>query len=255
MNSRNIIRKLSVNDFKARYAGSFFGIIWAFIQPLITLLVLWFVFQIGFKTQPIQNVPFFLWLAAGYISWSFFSDAFSNSSQSLMEYSFLVKKVVFRTAILPIVKTISSLYVHLFFLLFIFILLIFYNYPLSVYNLQVFYYLFLNIMLILGLSWLFSAFSVFFKDTLQVINLILQIGFWATPIFWSTEFLPKNYLFIAKLNPMFYIVQGYRDSFIYHNWFWERPLSTIYFLALTIIIFITGAIVFRKLRPHFADVL
>jgi ABC-type polysaccharide/polyol phosphate export permease len=253
--SQTMIRTMSINDFKSRYAGSFFGVIWAFIQPIVTMLVLFYVFQFGFKSQPIHNVPFFFWLVCGFVPWTFFADSFSSSAQSLMEYNYLVKKVVFRTSILPIVKILSSLFVHFFFILFLFVVMFMYAFHFSVYNIQIFYYLFGLFVLLLGLGWVFSSIGVFFKDMLQFLNLIIQIGFWATPIFWSPEYLPEPYSFLVKLNPMNYIVQGYRDTFIYHNWFWERPLYTVYFWLFTGLIFVIGALIFRRLRPHFADVL
>ena len=254
-NSRDLILQLSKNDFKVRYAGSYFGIIWAFIQPLITISVFWFVFEVGFRNPPIDDFPFILWLICGIIPWFFFSEALNNATSSLIEYNYLVKKVVFRTSILPIVKILASLFVHLFFVMFIFIMFKLYGFELSVFNLQIIYYLFSMVVLLLGLSWITSALIVFLKDIREVINVILQIGFWITPIFWSYKIVPDNYLKLLKLNPMFYIVNGYRDTFINHIWFWEKRSETIYFWILTSFLFIVGAQIFRKLRPHFSDVL
>jgi len=89
----------------------------------------------------------------------------------------------------------------------------------------------------------------------QLVNIVLQIGFWGTPIFWNIHIMPPGIQTILKLNPMFYIVQGYRDSFIYFSPFWERPYQALYFWTTAITIFIIGALIFKKLKPHFADVL
>ena len=97
----NIIknRKLAVylakNDMKNKFAGSYLGIVWAFVQPVITILLYWFVFQIGLRSQDVADVPFVLWLMAGLIPWFFFQDAVLNATNSFTEYSYLVKKVVF----------------------------------------------------------------------------------------------------------------------------------------------------------------
>ena len=98
-----------------------------------------------------------------------------------------------------------------------------------------------------------SALAVFFKDIGQLVSMFLQIGFWITPIFWNSENVPLWIEKIIKLNPMYYIVRGYRDSFIYKVPFWERINTSIYFWVITIILLILGALVFKKLRPHFAD--
>ncbi|MEJ8553405.1 ABC transporter permease [Tepidibacter sp. Z1-5] len=253
--SRRLIFELSKNDFKVKYAGSYLGIIWAFVQPIITILVFWFVFQVGFKSAPVQDFPFILWLICGMVPWFFFSEALNNATGSLIAYSYLVKKVVFRVSILPIVKIISSLFVHIFFIVFIFIMFFLYGYEPSIYNIQVVYYSFAMTVLLLGLSWITSSIIVFLKDTSEIVAIILQFGFWLTPIFWSYKTLPIKYAKIFKLNPMYYIVEGYRDTFINHVWFWERYNQTFYFWVVTFILFMCGALLFRKLRPHFSDVL
>ena len=121
--NRKLILSLAKNDFKTKYAGSYLGIIWAFIQPIVTVLVYWFVFQKGLKaagmnTKTGVEVPYVLWLISGLVPWFFFQDALSTGTNALLEYSYLVKKVVFKISILPIVKIISSLFVHCFFILF-----------------------------------------------------------------------------------------------------------------------------------------
>ena len=84
---------------------------------------------------------------------------------------------------------------------------------------------------------------------------MLQIGLWATPIIWSYVIIPDNYQWIVKLNPVFYIIEGYRDSFINKQWFFEQPVLTAYFWCVTLGMLCIGNIVFKKMRPHFADVL
>lgn len=115
-----MIYKLAKNDFKTKYAGSYLGIIWAFIQPVITVLVYWFVFEVGFRGgSDSLPVPFVLYLVAGIIPWFFFQDGLTGGTNSLLEYSYLVKKVVFNISVLPVVKILSAVFVHLFFIVFI----------------------------------------------------------------------------------------------------------------------------------------
>ena len=253
--NKQLILNLALNDFKIRYAGSYLGIIWGFIQPLINLLVMWFVFQVGFKSKPVEDFPFILWLICGMIPWTFFSDALTNATNSLIEYNYLVKKIVFRVSILPIVKIISSLFVHLFFIGFIFAMFIIYGYTVNIYWIQSLYYSFCLISFVLAISWFTSALIVFVKDVGQVVSVVLQFGFWLTPIFWSHEILPDKYAALFKLNPIYYVVEGYRDSFINGVWFWERYNQTLYFWVVTIVILILGILFFKKLRPHFSDML
>ena len=108
---------------------------------------------------------------------------------------------------------------------------------------------------ILGLTWITSAVVVFFRDLGQIITMFIQFFFWLTPIIWSFKIVPLKYQYIIEYNPIYYIVEGYRDSLIYNVWFWEKSTLSIQYWIITMIIFFSGAIIFRKLRPHFADVL
>ena len=74
LNDIRMFFQLTQNDLKARYSGSAFGLVWAYVQPLVTVLVFWYVFQVGFRNPPVSNIEYILWFAAGYIPWTFFSD-------------------------------------------------------------------------------------------------------------------------------------------------------------------------------------
>ena len=95
LKERNIIWNLAINDCKARFASSGLGVIWSFLTPLMTILVFWFVFQVGFKNPPIKDVPFMVWYIPAYLSWNYFSETLVQAANSLMEYRYLVKKVNF----------------------------------------------------------------------------------------------------------------------------------------------------------------
>lgn len=252
----HIIIELTKRDFKSKYLGSYLGILWAFVHPTVYIVILWFVFQIGFKSQPMENFPFVLWMLTGIIPWFFFSECLQGATGSILENSYLVKKVAFSIAILPLIKILSSLIIHLFFIAVIFGMFLLYGYLPSLYNLQVFYYLSCTIVLLIGISWLTSSLTLFLRDTGQVVMMALQFLFWMTPIFWPTKDLSPRTLNLIKLNPVYYIVEGYRESFIYKTWFWESHyILTLYFWCFALFFFFIGAIVFRRLRLHFADVL
>lgn len=251
-----LIKTLIVNDFKKQYLGSYFGLFWAFAQPIAYIVVIWFVFTFGFRTVSASNgVPFFIWLISGMIPWFFISNAFMSATNAIVANSFLVKKVAFRVSILPLVQIGSALLIHFVLLFALMLALILYGYYPNFYWLQIFYYLFCTVFILLGLSWITSSIRVFIKDIGNFIALLVQIGFWVTPIFWNIDTVPQKYQYLVTLNPAAYIVTGYRDTFLNHVWFWEKPCETIYFLGLSSIFFIVGAVIFRRLRPHFGDVL
>jgi len=256
--SRVLIFKLAKNDFKTRYAGSYLGIIWAFLQPVATIAVYYIVFEVlKLRGDSPVAVPFILYLICGIIPWFFFSEAWNSATSCLYEYSYLVKKVKFRVSVLPIIKILSALFVHLVFIGIIFILFAAYGYWPHIVNIQIIYYLICMICLVFSLSLFTTAISAFFKDTSPILSIVLQFGFWLTPIIWDVNTIPvpEELKYLFKLNPMYYIVAGYRDTFIHHVWFWHRYVQTPYFWCFTLVVFVMGALLFRKLRPHFPDVL
>lgn len=233
---------------------------------MITVLVYWFVFEkaLGAASQTTRagiEAPFLIWLMAGLVPWFFFQDAMNGGTGALLEYNYLVKKVVFKINILPLVKIISALFVHLFFLAVAVLICICYGIYPDWYMLQIFYYAVCMILLVTGLVYATSAIVVFFRDMAQIVTIALQIGIWATPIMWNIESpdmaarIPSVVMKLLKLNPMYYIVNGYRDALINKVAFWEYPWLTVYFWAFTLLMLWIGTSVFKKLRVHFADVL
>jgi teichoic acid transport system permease protein len=259
--SRRLIWKLSKNDFKTRYAGSYLGIIWAFVQPVITILVYWLVFEKGFSAKAEMfksgvEVPFVVYLTSGLVPWFFFSEAVNNSTNALIEYNYLVKKVVFKISILPLIKIIAAGFIHVFFVGVLLVIYLIYGYSLTPYTFQIIYYSFCMFILVLALSYTLCSVVVFFRDLTQIVSIALQIGMWATPIMWSfARVEDKPIAILFKLNPLFYIVNGYRQSLFEHTWFFGEWRMTLYFWCVTLLLFAFGAFVFKRLKPHFADVL
>jgi ABC-type polysaccharide/polyol phosphate export permease len=134
-------------------------------------------------------------------------------------------------------------------------ILVFSGVEFSWYWFQVFYYLFALLVLLLGISWMISSFQVFLKDTAQVVNVFLQFGFWLTPVMWNYQMLPEKYQFFLNFHPLFYIVNGYREVFLFNLPFWENLEGMAIFWGITIVILLFSVFIFKKLRPHFADVL
>ena len=261
--SRQLIWKLAKNDFKNRYAGSYLGRVWAFTQPVVTVLLYWFVFGHVMGQDKLETLavgveaPYVLWLTAGLVPWFYFSEAIQNGTTSLLEYSYLVKKVVFKISIIPIVKLLGALFIHIFFVCFMLVVYFVYGYQPSIYLLQLPYYSFCLFLFVLALSYSTCAIVIFFRDLTQIIGIFLQVGMWATPILWNIAMLDGSPVIqkILKINPVFYIVNGYRDAMFAKTWFWQDFYSTSYFWIVTVVFFGIGALIFRRLKVHFADVL
>ncbi len=259
LKNRGLLWKLSVDDFKSRYASSFLGVAWAFLQPILLLVTMWFAFQVALGNGDQGGFPFILWFAPGLLAWNFFSESINSMTSSIRGYSYLVRKVNFRVSILPIVKMVSAFFVHVGMLFIVVGIMLFYGYGLTIYTLQLFYYLLCMFVLLLGLGWLLSAISLFAPDVVSIVGIVLNMGFWASPIAWNPDLFassPTALAVLRVLNPMFYVIEGYRDTFLGRMWFWERSLtSTLVFWVTALLAFLVGSFVFNRLRPQFADVL
>ena len=266
-NSRKLIARLSVNDFKKRYAGSAMGAVWAMVQPVVTVVLYSLVFGIVFqqRAQLVAGgleVDYVLYLTAGLVPWFFFTEALTNGTTALLEYNYLVKKVLFKISILPLIKIIAAMFIHLFFLGILLVLALLKGYEPSIYWIQLIYYIGCEFILVLSISYATCSLVVFFKDLLQIINIGLQVFQWYTPILWNFNDIVGTagkyggmLKVIIKLNPMAYIVEGYRSSIYGETWFYEHFYSSTYFWLCVVVLFCVGSVLFKRLKPHFADVL
>lgn len=255
---RKLIWDLAKSDFKKRFVGSYFGVAWMFIQPIVTVLIYYLVFQMGFRSTPPVDAPYVLWLIPGIVPWFYFNEILNLGTACLQEYHYLVKKVVFQVEILPVIKLLSCIMVHMIFvLIMIAVFLVSGRFP-RINWIQIVYYTFALSVLSLGMVYLTSAIHVFFKDMAQIVSICLQFGMWLTPIMWTPSIFPNPPAWleqVLKINPVYYVVTGYRDSMLTNDWFWQRPLLTLYFWAVALVMLVAGLKVFGRLRPHFSDVL
>lgn len=252
---RRLIAQLAARDFKARHSGSLLGFFWAFVQPLLTILMYLFVYSVGFKPMALGSVPFVLWLITGIVPWFYFADGLIAATGSLVEYSYLVKKVVFDVTLVPVIKLASAAMTHGVVLLVVMLIVAASGFTPRLSWLQVPYYALATVAFLSGLALATSALTVFVRDLGQAVAAGMQFLFWLTPVAWSLSNAPPRFVRLLKLNPLHYLVDGMRDSLLVGRWFWQKPYLSLYFWALAIGLNVVGAFLFKRLRPHFADVL
>ncbi len=211
--NRFLIWQLTKRDFKNKYIGSSLGFVWTIIQPFVMIFVLWFVFTKGFQSQPVDGVAFIAWLTCGIIVWDFFANTLMSTTNVFSEYNYLIKKVNFRIATLPLVKLFSAMITHFILLGIAVIIFLISDIEFSFLWFQTFYYLFCLFILLLGLSWALSSLQVFLKDVSQLVTVFIQFGFWLTPLMWNYKIMPEKWQWLLDINPVFYVANGYRQSF------------------------------------------
>ena len=196
---------LSKNDFRSRYAGNSLGALWAFVYPLVTVLLYWFVFYVVLKTGPRGGVSYVLWLVSALVPYLFVTDALSSAASSLVDYSYLLRKSGLDVRLLPAARILACLPVHGIFLVLMLVLGI----PLGIRCVGLLYYIAAELAFAAALGSLLSIVTVFFRDVRGILAVFVQIGFWITPIFWDLSGF-SHPLAVIALDPVSYITEGFR---------------------------------------------
>lgn len=253
---RRTIRALARRDVLSRYSGTLFRGVWELANPALTLLVFWFVFSVAFKAKGPAGIPFIIYFATGYVPWLFFSESLTRGTQGVVAHSFLVKKMVFPSELLPFVYLTGGALNHVLLLLLAIVVLLFNGVTISWYWLQIPYYFLTLCATLIGLQWLLSALNVFNRDLGQGVGIVLNVWFWVTPVVWVADgIIPTEYQWLIYANPIGYVIEGYRGSLLYQQPFWINWSQSLYVWSLAFLFAIIGATVFRRLKPHFGDVL
>lgn len=246
-----VFLSLVCHDFKARYAGTALGGLWAFIQPVATVLLYWFVYRFAFASGEAGGVPYVLWLICGIAPWFFFSDGLAAVTAAYTDYAFLVSKVRFRAYYLPVIRTASALCRHLFFLLLMLLAGAVYGYVPQPANLLLAYYLVCTTVFLYAVGRITALLHVYLRDTGSVVQTVLQFGFWLTPIFWDAGNLPEAWQSAAQMTPIFYLVQGYRDAVLGSGTLTAG--NALCFWGVCAVLLAFGARQYRRVRPCLAD--
>ncbi len=252
--NRNLLKNLVVRDLKHRYIGSIGGFLWSVVQPVVQLLTYWFAYTVVFQSRPgvdTANVSIPLFLFCGILPWFLFTDTVIRNCSAITENKALITKTVLPAEILPIAITLSNLVNHAIGLVILFIFLaIFGTIPLS--SLGILVYLPMLVLFAQGLGWIVAGLQVFVRDTIQVLQIVLSVWFWVTPVMYTSDRL-KNLEHAAMFSPMAIVVTGYRNSLLGLG----QPNSTqiVVAAAISAAVFVIGALFFRQTKPAFADVL
>jgi teichoic acid transport system permease protein len=251
-----LIFRLAGYDIKSTYQMHYLGAIWQFLNPAIQVLAYWFVFGIGIRGgAPVEGVPFFMWLLVGLIPWFFISSSISKGSNSIYSKVNLASKMKFPVSVLPTITIMKNAYN--FFILYMVVYLIVYVNGIhsGVYLLQLPYYLFSLFVFLFSLTLLSASISVMVRDFHTAVSSLMRMFFFLTPILWDASRLADHLLNLLKLNPFYYLVEGFRNTFFANGWFYEDLKLTIYFWSITLLILFVGAFIHVKFRNKFVDYL
>lgn len=251
--NRRLLFNLALRDFRIRYARNHLGLAWAVLEPLAILLIMMIVFTY-LRNRTTPEYPFIVYLLSGLMGYDFFSKSLGQATSSIKSYSFMIELIHIRKDFIPLVSILTSFFTHLIVLVTAIIVLILNGVTFSWFWLQLPYYMFATWLFLLGVTWTTSALVVYARDIQHVIPIVMRALFFLTPLFWNISMFPEKYHNYFKLNPLFYLVEGYRNCLIYKQFFWSDTFSMTAFWVITFIFLFIGRYTFRKLSPTFADI-
>ncbi|MBI4836203.1 MAG: ABC transporter permease [Candidatus Abawacabacteria bacterium] len=239
---------IAANDFKLRYYGSYLGYLWSLLKPLSLFGVMWFVFS-TFVRWDIPNYQ--LYLLLGIMIWNFFTESTTMGLGSLASKIGIIKKVYFPRIIVVLASTVSA-FIGLFFNLLVFLLFALFA-GLS-FTTCVFLFPLLLIplyILTVGISLTLAALYIKFRDINQIWEVVVQLGFWLSPIVYPLHFVPEKYQFFLLLNPITGIIQYARLLLV------EGALPSmagwVYIYIAALVVFAVGLLTFSYLEPRAAE--
>jgi teichoic acid transport system permease protein len=250
----NLIFRLSSYDVKSKYRMHYLGAFWQILNPLVQVMIYWFVFGIGLRGgAPVGDTPFFLWLIVGLYPWIFINQTITLGSNSVYSKIQLVAKMKFPVSVLPVTAIVGNLYTFLILMVILILLLLLNGVTPGIYLLQLPYYIVCMFFLLLGITLLLSTVTTIIRDIQNLVQYVMRMMLYVLPILWNVDELPELFVDIFRLNPIFYIIEGFRFSFLGGEWFYQDIAYMLYFWLITFLILLMGSFVHIKFRHKFID--
>ncbi len=238
---RHTLWDMAIAQFRTKYSASLLGISWAVINPVLIMLAVTFVFTVVFRIE-IKDFPFFV--LSGMLPWMFFSNALSEAANSILGQQNILRQFNLPREILPLSSILSNFINFLLGWLIIYPLFLFFNPKIAYCFPLLVIVLLLNFFFVCGLGLILAVLNVFMRDTSQLLNILLMLGFWVTPVFYSIEMVPLKFRWICNLNPMTPYITYYREVVFMGNAPSILVFTSSFFLALVSLI--SGFLVFLK---------
>jgi ABC-type polysaccharide/polyol phosphate export permease len=252
---RTLLLEMVKRDFKQRFAGSAAGWLWGVVHPLVLLASWTFVFQVCLKTptQSPLTENYTIFLFCGFLPWLLFQETVQRSAGALLDHANLITKTVFPSEVIPVSIFLSALINHVIAIGLVTVAVAIWDRGVSPMMAFLPLYILLNGLFAVGLGWIISSLNVYLRDTAQVVQVVLTLWFWLTPIFITRELVPAQFRFLVDWNPLSYIVNAYRHLILDVEWpnFQELGIVTVFAVGT----FVMGGLFFRHLKRGFADVL
>lgn len=247
-NYRELLKSNVKKEIRGKYKGSFLGVLWSFVNPLLQVAVYAIVFPYIMR---VQTDNYLIYLIIGIIPWTFFTTVINQGMITVRMNAGIIKKVYFPREILPISVALSGLINFLISCIIIVLFCIFGGVGITWHIIFLPLIAILQFILTLGIVFALSAINIYIKDTEYIVTFLINMLFYATPILYEASLFPEKIRWILYLNPMTQVVEAYRNIFLYHQLPDLGGLIYLFFIAF--VLFFLGLLIFRKLEKGFAE--
>src|SRR5690625_1656511 len=256
-----LIRRLSLYELKNKNRNNYLGMAWEIINPSIQILIYWFVFgsirqRADVELSNGEEIPFVLWLVSAFIVWIFFYQTTIQGSKSIYTRLRMLSKMNFPMSVIPNIVVFLNFYIHVAMLIITILVLHLTGFIINIYYIQLIYFTFGIFCLTFALSLITSTLSTIIRDVHMFLNATLRMLLYLSPILWQLTILEEPLPTLLKLNPLYYLIEGYRASLFGTEWYfvvhWQY---TLYFWGIVVLLFIFGSTLHVKFRRHFIDYL
>ena len=247
-NYRELLKTNIKKEIRGKYKGSWLGVLWTFLNPLLMLAVYAVVFPYILRVQ-VENYTIFMIVAL--IPWNYFTTAVNSGTSCINQNGGILKKVYFPREIIPLSVTTSQLINFLITCLIMFCFILFSGVGFSIHLLLLPVLVLVQYILTLGIVLILSAVTVFINDVAHFVQVGLTLGFYATPIVYLSSMLPDKFQWVMHVNPMAVLVEAYRSILYYHQ-IPDMKWLTIWAL-ISLMILIVGYLIFKRLEKTFVE--
>ena len=255
-NMRNLYRIFCIVKYEilADNRDSKLGMLWSILDPLIQIFAYWFAFGIGIRGgQPVNGVEYINWMLVGLTPWFFLSSAIRKGTTSIHKKINIITKMKFPISILPTTAILKELFNHLIMIAVIIVFIMFNGVNLNLNSLGVIYYIFCAILFSLSLTMITSVANMLTRDVGKAVNASMRLLMFITPILWTMEKLPRWAVTVIKCNPLFYIIEGYRNSLLFNKSIFLYSKRLLVFWIITISLFSIGSLLMYRFKHKFID--
>ncbi|MFF2447171.1 ABC transporter permease [Neobacillus sp. NPDC058068] len=253
----HLIGRLSMFELKSNNNNNYLGMLWEIITPMILISIYWFVFGFGIRGgKPVGGIEYLPWMLSGISVWFFISHSLPLGSKSIYTRINIISKMNFPMSVIPTYVITSKFYHHVTLVGIIAVILLYYGYTPSIYSFQLPYFMLANLVLLVAISLITSTLATIVRDVQMVIQSVVRVLLYLTPILWTVERLPEQIRNLMKANPFYYIIEGYRAALLGTEWYFvDHAKYTLYFWVVVLVLLWLGSSIHLKFKDRFVDYL